>query len=190
MVYVFLANGFEETEALVTVDVFRRAGYKVLTVGVGGEYLTGSHGIEVKADAVESEVCPDSSLEAVVLPGGMPGTLNLKASKKVAEFVNFAAENKKIIGAICAAPSVLGEMGLLNGRVATCYPGFEEKLLGAQVEKAACCISDNIVTAAGAGAVFEFSFALVDIISWNEGKTEYGDFSLSEGIEESMQCVR
>ena len=190
MVYVFLANGFEETEALVTVDVLRRAGYEVLTVGVGGEFVEGTHGITVKADTTEAMVSPDERLSAVILPGGMPGTLNLKASEKVSEFIRYAADKKKVIGAICAAPSVLGEMGLLRGRVATCYPGFEPSLIGATVEKSPCVVSDNFVTAAGAGAVFEFSFALTDLLAWQEGKTAYGDFSLSEGIEESMQCAR
>lgn len=190
MVYVFLANGFEETEALVTVDVLRRAGYEVITAGVEGEYITGSHGITVKADELVDALIPTDALEAVVLPGGMPGTLGLKGSEKVAEFIRFAYERKKVIGAICAAPSVLGAMGLLRGRVATCYPGFEDELLGATVEKAPCCISDNIVTAKGAGAVFEFSFALVDLIAWHSGKTPFGDFSLSEQLEETMQCVQ
>ncbi len=190
MVYVFLANGFEETEALVTVDVLRRAGYEVLTVGVGGEYIEGTHKITVKADVREEDISPEAALQAVVLPGGMPGTLGLKASEKVAEFVRFSYENKRVIGAICAAPSVLGAMGLLKGRVATCYPGFEDELSGALVEDTPCCISDNIVTARGAGTVFEFSFALADLISWQSGKTAFGDFSVSEKLEESMQCAR
>ena len=190
MVYLFLANGFEETEALVTVDVLRRAGYPVTTVGIGGSFIEGTHGITVKADKTDSEVSPDESLIAVILPGGMPGTLGLSESEKVAEFIRFADENKKVIGAICAAPSVLGELGILENKTATCYPGFEDKLRGAIVEKAPCVISDNVVTAAGAGAVFEFSFALVDLIAWRQGIKPYGDFSLSEGLEESMQCVR
>ncbi len=190
MVYVFLANGFEETEALVTVDVLRRAGYEVLTVGVGGKDIAGSHNITVKADVVEGDITPDESLEAVILPGGMPGTLGLKASEQVARFINFAYEHKKVIGAICAAPSVLGAMGLLKGRAATCYPGFEDELIGATICGDLCCISDNIVTAKGAGAVFEFSFALADLIAWNSGKTAFGDFSISEQLEETMQCAQ
>ncbi|MBQ8550412.1 MAG: DJ-1/PfpI family protein [Clostridia bacterium] len=190
MVYVFLANGFEETEALVTVDILRRAGYEVLTVGVGSEFIEGSHGITVKADITEDKITPDDTLTAVVLPGGMPGTLGLGESRKVAEFLRFADQKKRVIGAICAAPSVLGEQGYLGGKVATCFPGFEEKLIGATVEKAPCCISDNIVTAAGAGAVFEFAFALVDAIAWQEEKVPFGDFSISEKLEETMQCAR
>ena len=190
MVYVFLANGFEETEALVTVDVLRRAGYEVKTVGVGGEYIAGSHNITVKTDVLEENITPGDELEAVILPGGMPGTLGLKASEKVAEFIRFADENKKVIGAICAAPSVLGAMGLLSGRLATCYPGFEDELVGATVCADPCCISDNIVTAKGAGAVFPFSLALADLIAWSTGKTAFGDFSISEQLEETMQCAQ
>ncbi len=190
MVYVFLANGFEETEALVTVDMLRRAGYTVRTVGVGGEYIEGAHKITVKADVLETSLRDDDDFSAVVLPGGMPGTLNLKNSEIVKKYITLAAKLGKVIGAICAAPSVLGEMGLLNGKVATCYPGFEEKLEGAIVSDERCCIHDNIVTSRGAGTVFEFSMALADLISWYKGNTPYGDFSVSETVEESIQCGR
>lgn len=190
MVYLFLADGFEETEALVTVDFLRRAGYEVRTVGVGKAMLTGAHGISVIADTLEDEVVLDEKIEAVVLPGGMPGTLNLKASETVKKAVLYANSQKKTVGAICAAPSVLGEWGLLKGKTATCYPGFEDALVGAEVCDAPCVISDNIVTAKGAGAVFEFAAALTDIIAWREGKAAFGDCSLSREIEESMQCVR
>ncbi len=190
MVYVFLADGFEESEALVTVDVLRRAGYTVLTAGVGNEYIKGSHGITVKSDVLAETLIPTDELEAVVLPGGIPGTPNLEKDKTVGEFIDFAAKNKKVLAAICAAPSILGKRGLLKDRVATCYPGFEEHLLGATYESAAVCISDNYVTGEGAGAVFEFSLALCDVIAWHTGKKPFGDFSLSEGLEESMRCVR
>lgn len=190
MIYVFLADGFEEAEALVTVDILRRAGYSVKTVGVTGEFVTGSHGITVKSDVLESDVAPNEELEAVVLPGGIPGTPNLEKSKRVGEFLQYAAENRKVIGAICAAPSILGKRGLLNCRLATCYPGFEEYLTGAIVDKAPVCISDNIITANGAGSVFEFALSLTDLVAWFNGKTAFGDFSLSEQLEESMQCAR
>ena len=190
MIYLFLADGFEETEALVTVDVLRRAEYEIKTVGVGKDMITGTHGICVKADISDEDIVLDNTLDAVILPGGMPGTLNLKASEIVKKAVLFANGQGKTVGAICAAPSVLGEWGLLAGKTATCYPGFEDALAGAEVCDAPCVISDNIVTAKGAGAVFEFSFALVDIIAWREGRVPFGDCSLSSKIEESMQCVR
>ncbi len=189
MIYVFLAEGFEESEALVTVDILRRAEYCVKTVGVGGEYITGSHGITVKCDVLSDAVVPDSSLEAVVLPGGMPGTLNLENSQKVNEFINYAAQNGIVIGAICAAPSILGKLGLLKNRAATCYPGFEEFLFGAEVKDEPVCISGNYVTANGAGSVFSFAFSLCDMVAWYKGKTQFGDFSISEKLKESMKCA-
>ena len=190
MIYVFLADGFEEAEALVTVDVLRRAGYDVKTVGVTGESVVGAHNITVKSDVLLDDIAPTDSLEAVVLPGGMPGTTNLEKSQKVCDFVRFAAEHGIVIGAICAAPSILGKMGLLEGKVATCYPGFEEFLVGAQKDDAPCCISDNIVTADGAGSVFRFAFALADMVGWYVGRNPYGDFSVSMKLEETMQCGR
>lgn len=189
MIYVFLADGFEEAEALVTVDVLRRAKYEVKTVGVTGEFVTGNHGITVKSDVLAADISPDETLEAVVLPGGIPGTPNLESNEKVIEFIDYAAKEKKVLAAICAAPSILGKRGLLKSRLATCYPGFEEFLVGAIVEKAPVCISDNYVTANGAGSVFQFAFALVDIIAWQKGTLEFGDFSLSQQLEESMQCA-
>ena len=190
MIYVFLADGFEESEALVTVDVLRRAKYDVKTVGVGGEFITGSHGITVKCDVLSDAVTPTDALEGIVLPGGMPGTTNLDNSAKVGEFVAYAAEKSLVIGAICAAPSILGKRGLLSDRMATCYPGFEKYLEKAFVEDAPVCISDNYVTANGAGSVFGFALALVDMIAWYGGKKPFGDFSLSQELEESMQCAR
>jgi len=190
MIYVFLAEGFEESEALVTVDVLRRAKYDVRTVGVSGEFVTGSHGITVKTDVLADDIVPEERLEAVILPGGMPGTTNLENSERVAEFVSFAADNSLVIGAICAAPSILGKRGLLKNRMATCYPGFEQYLEGAFVETAPVCISDNYVTANGAGSVFGFALAVVDMIAWYNGKLPFGDFSLSQQLEESMQCAR
>ncbi len=189
MIYLFLANGFEETEALVTVDVLRRAEYSVTTVGVGGEYITGAHGITVKSDVTVDNVSFEE-VEAVILPGGMPGTLNLEKNEKVISAVESAAKSSAVVGAICAAPSILGKMGLLKGRNATCYPGFEEYLLGAEVTHDSVCISDNFVTANGAGSVFDFAFALADMVAWYSGKKPYGDFSVSDLIGESMQCGR
>lgn len=190
MIYLFLADGFEETEALVTVDFLRRAGYKVLTVGVGKTNPTGAHGICVSADVSLESVSPNDDLEAVILPGGMPGTLNLKSSSAVKNFVSYAAEHDLLVCAICAAPSVLGEWGLLKNRVATCFPGFEDLLIDAEVCDDLCVISDNTVTGKGAGAVFEFSAAIADLLAWRRGDREFGDCSLSESVKETMQCAR
>ena len=117
MFYVFLAEGFEETEALAPVDVMRRAKLDVKTVGVTGECVTSSHGVPVKADITIDNIDLDD-VQGVVLPGGMPGTLNLEANEKVLEAVKYSCENGKIVAAICAAPSILGHLGILDGKKA------------------------------------------------------------------------
>ncbi|MBR3290100.1 MAG: DJ-1/PfpI family protein [Clostridia bacterium] len=164
MVYLFLANGFEEVEALTPVDILRRAGVEVTTVGIGGQSVTGSHGITVTADAAETDVTPDD-LTAVILPGGMPGTRNLDASATVRRFLDAAAESQAVIGAICAAPSVLGHRGLLAGKRATCFPGFESELAGATVLPDVVVTDGNVVTAKGAGAALPFALALASALA-------------------------
>lgn len=191
MTIIFLADGFEEIEAISPIDILRRGGVNVLTVGVTGKTVSGSHGIRIECDTTEKELnLQGQTPECVILPGGMPGTLNLEKNEKVISAVESAAKDGAVVGAICAAPSILGKMGLLKGRAATCYPGFEEYLIDAEVVHDSVCISDNVVTANGAGSVFEFAFALADMIAWYTGKKPYGDFSVSERIGESMQCDR
>lgn len=164
MVYVFLTNGFEEIEALAFVDILRRAEISVKTVSVENNgYATGSHGIKVTAD-INIDDIDKNDIVAVVLPGGMPGTLNLQKNEKVIEYVNYANDNNKLLGAICAAPMVLGELNILNGKKATCYPGFEKHLLGADVTGAKCECDRNIITAKGAGATHEFAHRFVTIL--------------------------
>ena len=160
MVYVFLAEGFEEVEALSPVDILRRGGVAVKTVGIGGKTVTGSHGISVFSDIAEDEIKLDE-IEAVILPGGMPGTLNLEKNSTVKAALQFAAENGKLIGAICAAPSILGKAGLLDGKLATCFPGFEEYLSGAEYTDEPAVKDGNIITSRGAGAALEFGFFLL-----------------------------
>ena len=160
MVYVFLADGFEEIEALAPVDILRRGGIEVKTVGIGSKTVTGSHNISVLCDLPENEV-DFYSIEAVVLPGGMPGTLNLEKSITVNKAIDFACKNGKIIGAICAAPSILGKKGLLSGKNATCFPGFEKYLSGARVLDTPVVRDGEIITSCGAGAALEFGFCLL-----------------------------
>lgn len=156
---MFLANGFEEIEALLPLDLMRRAGLEVKTVGVGGLEITGSHGITVKADMLDSEL-DDNALECVILPGGMPGTKNLDASAVVHKALDNALENNALICAICAAPMVLGKRGLLRGKNATCFPGFEEYLEGANV--GGRVVRDGqVLTAIGMGAALEFGIEIV-----------------------------
>ena len=166
MIYVFLADGFEELEALAPVDILRRGGCDVKTVGVSGKTAVGAHNIPVVCDITVEEAVTEG-LEAVILPGGMPGTLNLENSEYVQKFIDFAAENGLYIGAICAAPSILGHKGLLKGKQATCFPGFEKYLLGATVCDTPVVCDGNVITSHGAGAAFEFGF---EILAYLKGK--------------------
>ena len=160
MVYVFLADGFEEIEALTPVDIMRRAGIDTLTVGVTGKTVTGAHGIKVESDITIDETVSDG-LEMVVLPGGLPGADNLRANDRVRELTLYAANNGAFVSAICAAPRVLGELGLLNGKKAICYPGFEKYLDGAEISDARVIKDGNVITAIGMGASAEFALELV-----------------------------
>lgn len=160
MIPVFLANGFEEIEALATVDILRRAGVEVVTVGVGGKMPVGAHGIAVCADITEDEL-DVSKIDGVVLPGGMPGTTNLEASSIVQAAVASAVGRKLLVAAICAAPSILGHGGYLAGKKATCYPGFEPELTNAIVCNESVVTDGNIITASGAGVAVDFALELV-----------------------------
>lgn len=160
MIYVFLAEGFEETEALAPVDLLRRAGKNVVTVGIDGNVITGSHGIPVVVDT--NEIALDDTLEMIVLPGGMPGTLNLEKSLCVQNAIDHCVQNNKFIGAICAAPSILGHKGLLKGKKAVCYKGFENQLDGALIGNGSVEEDGIFITARGAGVAVEFGLKLVE----------------------------
>ncbi|MGN0584541.1 MAG: DJ-1 family glyoxalase III [Ruminococcus sp.] len=164
MVYVFLANGFEETEAIAPIDMLRRAGREVITVGVTGKIVTGSHGIPVTADITEDELTDFSAAEMIVLPGGMPGTLNEEASAVVQAAIDYCAANNIPIGAICAAPSILGHKGLLEGKTAVCYTGFEKDLKGAVIGTSGVVTDGLITTARGAGVAVDFGLELVKVL--------------------------
>lgn len=168
MVYVFLANGFEEIEALAPVDFLLRAGVEVKTVGVSGKFCRGAHGINVEADILPEDVELNENLQGIILPGGMPGAENLNNSEDVQRAIDYCAENQKIIGAICAAPFILGRKGLLKGKNATCFPGFEDELLGANLVEAGVVIAETIVTAKGAGVAWEFGAAICSGITGEE----------------------
>lgn len=161
MIYVFLAEGFEEVEALAPVDLLRRAKLQVTTVGVTGKTVTGSHGIPVTADITADQLTMDDTMEMVVLPGGMPGTLNEEASAVVQAALDYCAANDRWIGAICAAPSILGHRGMLQGKTAVCYPGFEVDLEGAQIGETGVVTDGKIITARGAGVAVNFGITLV-----------------------------
>lgn len=160
MIYVFFADGFEEIEALAPVDILRRGGLEVKTVGVTGETVTGAHGIAVNTDITIAEAVTDD-LCGIVLPGGIPGTPNLEANARVIEFLDYSRQKDIITAAICAAPSILGHKGYLAGRKATCYPGFEKELEGAVCVDKPVVRDGNIITGKGAGAAIEFGLELL-----------------------------
>lgn len=164
MFYMFLADGFEETEAIAALDVLRRGKLDVKTVGVTGEYATSSHGVTVKADLALSEVDLEN-IQGAILPGGMPGTLNLENSEDVIACVKHCYTSGKIVAAICAAPSILGHLGMLENRKATCFPGFETELKGAQVTSSPVETDGNVVTAKGAGCAILFGKAILSLAS-------------------------
>ena len=169
MVYVFLADGFEEMEAIAPIDILRRLKIDVCTVGVTGEYVTGSHSITVKADKVFGDT-DFSDVSAVVLPGGMPGTLNLAKSKELSELLLKCNQKNVIISALCAAPSVLGKLSLLKDREFTCYPSFEDGIDGIYKNEP-LIISEKdgtVITAWGPGAAYKFGFALAEYILKNK----------------------
>jgi len=163
MVYVCLADGFEEMEAIVPIDVMRRAGCEVVTVGVTGKMVTGNHGVTVKADVTDF---PPEEAEMIVLPGGSDGADNLYASEMVTAAVTRCAQNGGKVAAICAAPYILGELGLLEGKRAVCYPSplYESRLRGAVLSPGPVCTDGNITTGRSAGYSFDFGLELVRVL--------------------------
>ena len=182
-VNVFFASGYEEVEALTVVDLLRRAGVETTMVSVTGEKaVTSSHGVTIQMDKLFEEI--DDSADMIVLPGGIPGTPNLKAHKGLAEMIErYAADSSKYIAAICAAPTVYGEMGLLKDRMATCYPGMEDKLIGATPLEDKVVIDGRIITSRGLGTAIHFGLALVGILAGGEKAEE-----LAGKIVYSIEC--
>lgn len=165
MIYVFLANGFEEVEAITPIDLLRRAEKEVVTVGVGDNIIVGSHGIPVVTDTIAQEIVLDENVEMIILPGGMPGTLNLEKSPYVQAAIDYCAENNIYIASICAAPSILGHKGLLKGKTAVCYEGFETQLDGAVIGETSVAVDGKFITARGAGVAVDFGLKLVEAVS-------------------------
>ncbi len=161
MIYLLLADGFEEIEALCPLDLLRRAGKEVRTVSVGELTVTGAHGIRVHADITEKEAT--LPCELLILPGGMPGSLNLDKAPCTDRLIQNVLQNKGHLSAICAAPLVLGRRGLLAGKRAVCYPGFEKELEGAEIAAVPCITDGNVTTAVGMGAAFDFGLELVKL---------------------------
>ncbi len=171
MIAILIADGFEEIEALTPLDVLRRAGLDVRTVAIGSKIAVGSHGIPVICDMEASEV-NEKELSTVIFPGGMPGSLNLDASPYADKFINAVLKNGGRIAAICAAPLVLGRRGLLEGKEAICYPGFEEELRGAEISEKSVVTDANITTAKGMGVALHFALELVRLICGEDKANE------------------
>lgn len=178
MLYMFFAPGFEEVEAVAALDVLRRAQVEIQSVGVGAKTVTGSHGITVICDKTDSEISFDS-LKGIVLPGGMPGTRNLEKSPVVKSFIEFCADNNLLLCAICAAPSILGHMGLLRGKKAVCFPGFEADLHGAEISDDLVCRDGEIITARGMGCAVDFGIAVAAALIGEEK---------AAAIKAALQC--
>lgn len=179
MVYLFLANGFETVEALAVVDILRRAEIETVTVGVDSKEIVSSQKIKVECDELDSRIGCLDDIDAVILPGGMPGTINLENSKIVSQFIDYASENNILIAAICAAPSILGKRGLLKGKKATCFPGFEKYLDGAEYTGNSVEKDGNIITGKGMGVAVDFALEIVSEIKGRD---------LAERIKASIQC--
>lgn len=168
MVYVLLGTGFEEVEAIAPLDLLRRAGVTALTVGVSGKVVYGSHGIGVEADITLEEM-DLTDLDMIVLPGGLGGVAAVSASETAMQALRFAWENDKFVAAICAGPTVLAQLGITDGKKATCYPGCEEKMGSAQMQENKACVTDGkLITGTSAGCAVPFGLALVAALKGQE----------------------
>lgn len=169
---MLFAEGFEEVEALMTVDILMRGGVDVKLASITEEMeVSGSHGIRIGMDVTMDQVDFEEQ-DAVLIPGGMPGTLNLGNNPEVTGVLTKMNETGKIVGAICAAPSVLGQCGILKEKKATCYPGFEDKLTGAEFINEKVVVDGNVVTSRGLGTSMEFGFALLELLVSKEKAEE------------------
>lgn len=178
MVYVFLADGFEIIEAMSPIDMLRRAKVGVTTVGVDSKVITSSCGIPVTADITADEF-EFADVEAIIIPGGGQGVINLEKSALVQSVIDEAAECGALICAICAGPSILGHKGLLNGKKAICYPGFEEALEGAIIADDHVVTDGDFITAKGAGVSVEFGLAIVKELVGEEA---------ADAVKSAIQC--
>jgi 4-methyl-5(b-hydroxyethyl)-thiazole monophosphate biosynthesis len=160
MVYILLGTGFEETEAIAPLDLLRRAGVEVMTVGINGKIVYGGHGIGVEADITIDEM-DLTQLEMIVLPGGLGGVASFRASAWAMDAIRYAHEHRKFTAAICAGPTVLADLGIPDGKHATCYPGCEENMGSAIIENAASVRDGKVITGTSAGSATAFGLSLI-----------------------------
>lgn len=175
MVYLFLADGFEEIEALTPLDYLIRAGVLIKTVFIGeSEIVTSSKGVKIFADISIDDV-KLNECEMIILPGGLNGMLNLKNNEKVQQIIKYCIDNNIYIASICASPTILGEKGYLKGKNAICYKGMEDKLIGANIVDEDVVVDKNIITSKGAGTSNQFAFKLIEILCSKEKEQEIKD---------------
>ncbi len=168
MVYMLLGTGFEETEAIAPADLLRRAGVELLTVGVNGKTVYGSHGIGIEADITLGEM-DLTDMEMIVLPGGLGGVASVRASQEAMNALRFGWENSKFVAAICAGPTVLADLGITDGKNATCYPGCEGGMGSANMIQDAACVRDGkLITGTSAGCAIPFGLMLVAALKGQE----------------------
>ncbi len=161
MVYLLLGTGFEETEAIAPLDLLRRAGIDVLTVGVNGKTVYGGHGIGIEADILLSQM-DLTQMDMIILPGGLGGVASVRASKAAIDALSFAWENDKYVAAICAGPTVLADLGITQMKNAVCYPGCEAAMGSAVIDTSAPCVQDGkLITGTSAGCAIAFGLALI-----------------------------
>ena len=161
MVYLLLGTGFEETEAIAPLDLLRRAGCNVLSVGVNGKTVYGGHGIGIETDITLEEM-DLTNMEMIVLPGGLGGVASVRASEQAMNALRFAWENDKFVAAICAGPTVLADLGITDGKKATCYPGCEADMGSAIMQENAPCVRDGkLITGTTAGCAIAFGLELI-----------------------------
>ena len=167
MVYMFLGTGFEETEAIAPLDLLRRAGVEIATVGLNGKVIYGGHGIGVETD-LEIGQLDLTNLEMVILPGGLGGVASIKGCSAAMDAIRFAYENGKFVAAICAGPTILASLGITDGKHATCYPGCEEQMGNTIMEDAAAVTDGKIITGTSAGCAIPFGLQLIAALKGQE----------------------
>ena len=168
MVYMLLGTGFEEMEAIAPLDLLRRAGVDVMTVGVTGKTVFGGHNIGIEADILIDEI-DLTNLDMIILPGGLGGVASARASKAALDALDFAWKNDKFVAAICAGPTVLADLGITNGKNATCYPGCENGMGTANMISDAACVRDGkLITGTSAGCAIPFGLALIEALKGKE----------------------
>lgn len=167
MVYMLLGTGFEETEAVAPLDLLRRAGVEIQTVGINGKIIYGSHNIGIEADITIDQM-DLNNMEMIILPGGLGGVASARACKAAMAALDYAWKNGRYVGAICAGPTVLADLGIADGKNATCFPGCEPQMGSANMVNAAAVTDGKLITGTSAGCAIPFGLALIAALKGQE----------------------